>query len=785
MGMALDFTPNIHSVYFNSLRQNPSYSNILWQGQKYLNKNPFDATKDLRAEQKIKAALTVLQNGINKERATEQQYTQNLIKSIKNPEISTVFSQKLKSIFNGNDFDYIEFINLINSILLGTENYQAVLSLEKKRLANLDDIYKKLIDTTDKTEEAIAEEQQKIRNIYLERHSLSNSEYSSHFANITPTIDYLLAQYISNISDKILRNKELGEIIKKQIISQQRNDQEVGTYILNNVIKQVNEQIPIIVKAALEDNAASIDELLEKIEIDQFSHIEINGQKVDFGISKKSVKNITINRKEKDLEKIISTKGNDLAKLLLEVAPKLNRQDQNNLIVNILNKKIKFNEKNDSSVFELIDKLQTLIEQLENAQSELKKIKDHGDRKGNRESIENIIQNNNDAIPKLKRRISAFVHGEIKALINAEVTDQAKVLAAEKIREILTPTVISITGPEYSELVDTVIQKVGTSIFTGPQNVKADTINIQLSLGSVRSAKKFEDKKIIKAVNAAFKNSESSFYQTFLNELPKAGQSTSYAQGRSAWQAAIRNQRRSVLKNLDFNAKTEDEQIKIMQQLAKQMQESIVVTETMKTFNQYNNDIGFLSGSLGSNAAVQVGNFAELFEKAGIPMDNKQQEWLITALVNCSPATIGEHNKQPLEKYLSLMAGFAVFDEGSAEIEMLANQAQQEYMDYSPQIMHLYKLNGMYFPGSYVLQRIYDNLEREAIEADNEITNNDGAIISSSASEELIGSHKQDSGAARWARVYEEAKEVTSISVAFLSGLMNVVDQLFAAFSNP
>ena len=30
------------------------------------------------------------------------------------------------------------------------------------------------------------------------------------------------------------------------------------------------------------------------------------------------------------------------------------------------------------------------------------------------------------------------------------------------------------------------------------------------------------------------------------------------------------------------------------------------------------------------------------------------------------------------------MAGFAVFDEGSAEVEMLANQASTEYAEYSP-----------------------------------------------------------------------------------------------------
>lgn len=781
--MPLDFTPDKNSVYFSSLQYYPEYSSVLQQGQSYLHKNPFDATKNARAEQKIQNALKILQDGIVKERAIEKQYTQNIIKGIKDKEIKKIFFEQFDKIFKDDNFDYMNFINLVNSILLGAENYQSILKLEEKRLGDLNTVYKNLIDTTNKTNEEIEDEQKQIRDIYLQRHSLSNSKYSEHFSKIIPTIDYLLAQYITNVSDKIFKDENLREIIKKQIISQQRNDQEVGTYILNNVMVQIDKEIPMIVQAALEDNAVSIENLLNQIEIDEFSHIEINGQKPDFGITEKKTKNITINRKEQDLEKIITTKGNNLAKLLLDVVPKLNRQDKDNPIVNILNKQINVSGK-DEQVFTLIEKLQKEISELEKAQKELKKIKTHGDKNNQRQNLETTINNKLDIIPRLKQRISSFVHSEIKSLINAEVTDQAKILAAEKIREILTPAIISITGPQYSELVDTAIQKVGTAIFTGPQNVKADTITIQLSLNnSSKSKKKLQDKNIIKSVDQALKQTQEDFYKNFFKGLPKAGQSTSYAKGRESWQKAVMTQKNSVLDKLEFANKTKSEQTKILRELAQQMKESIVVTETMKTFNQYNNDIGFLSGSLGSNIVAQVGNFAELFEKAGVPMSSSQQEWLVTALINCSPYTIGEYNKGPLEKYLSIMAGFAVFDEGSAEIEIIANKTKRDYLNYSPQIMHLYKLNGMYFPGSYVLSRIYDNLEKEAVEATSEIVNNDGAVISASASEELIGSHKTDEGLARWIRVYEGAKDVTSISVAFISGLFNIVQQLQDAFN--
>ena len=88
-----------------------------------MHKNPFDATKNARAEQKIKTALKILQDGIIKERATEKQYTQNIIKGIKDKQIKKAFFEDFDKIFGEDNFDYMRFINLINSILLGVDNY--------------------------------------------------------------------------------------------------------------------------------------------------------------------------------------------------------------------------------------------------------------------------------------------------------------------------------------------------------------------------------------------------------------------------------------------------------------------------------------------------------------------------------------------------------------------------------------------------------------------------------------------------------------------------------------
>lgn len=778
--MALDFMPDPRSVYFKSLFEHEGYEAILLQGINILDNNPFDIKQNDKAERRMMAALKVLKDGIEKEKNTEKQYIKNLINNISDITIKQAFTNLLNKI-TGESFNYIEFINLINSILLNSKNYLATLQLEQKRMYELDKIYKKLVDTSNKTEEEISQEEDEIRNIYLERHSMNNSKYSSFFTNITPTIDYLLAQYITNISNKIIKDKNSLKLIENQIASQKGNNQSIGTYILNNVIEQTQEAIPLIVNKALKNNAASLNELMEYIEVQEFSHIQINGEDVDFGVKNKTTKNIKIDQKAEKIEDKIKTSGDKLAKLLLEVEPNLNRADQNNILVNILNQRSvsKYDSaifKSGRSIFELIDTLRDEMEELEKNEIELSKIKNKKSKKY--DTISQKINSNKEIISRLKTRISRFVHSKIFRIIKKETEEQAKILAAKKIKEILTPSIISITGPQFSEIIDNYFQNVGENFFSGPKNAKADTITIQLSFN--QSDAKLQNNVILDAINNGLEGTETIFYDTFQEGLPKPGESTSFKKGYTAWFSAVATQRDKIIQNIKINNKTEEEKTKILEQVAIQMKNSIVVTETMKTFNQYNNQIGFLSGSLGPDIIQQINNFSELFEKAGVPISPQEQEWLITALINCSPHTIGTKNKEPIEKYLSAMAGFAVFDEGAAEIETIINDTQNLYIDYSPQIMHLYKLNGLYFPGSYILQRIHDNLQNYINNITSETINNDGAIIRATASEKLIGSHNQDNGVERWRRVYEAAQEntITSINVAFLSGLLNIVNQL-------
>ena len=799
----IDFTPDIRSVYFSSLSSHQGYEQIYTQGVNYLKLLPsLDIKHNKKANSKIKLAIKVLEDGIQKEQNTEEQYLKNLINSlssIKDKETQQALAKKISNIFSTKPIDYFAFIELLNTILMGSENYKKILELEQKRTEELTNSLNKLEENILKQEqekqgenynekESKEQLQESLRNTYLERHSFSNSNYSHYFSEITPTIDYLLSQYIVNITDKILKSADLKSKILAQIESKKGTNQEIGTYILNNIIDQTQKQVPKIVDATLRKTAVRIDDLIKEIDTSAFKEITINGESNDFGLKNKISKNIAVNKKTQEIQ----TKGNNLADTLLELLPTLNKFDTENELVNILNKKSTSRTgtaPESLSIFDLLRKLQEKIDDLNNNIIKLTELEGNGPKKRNNKQTRETAKKITDekkAIETLKRRISRFVHKELRKKIYQDTEKETQILAAKKIKEMLTPSIVAMSGPQFSEIIDNFLQQAsnGATFFSGPYNTKADTVTIQIT--PQENTLNFPSSKITSIINTALSDNVNNFYTTFQENLPGPGEATSFKQGKQAWHTAVKQTRKKILSELKKNEKENIKTPETLKLVAERMRSTIVVTETVKTFNQYYNEIGFLSGSIGPNIQQQINNFAELFSEAGVPMSSSEQDWLITALVNCSSNTLGEKNRDPIEKYLSVMAGFAVFDEGSAEIELIAGRTVNEYTKNSPQIMHLYKLNGLYFPGSFILQRIHENLDKYLTEAEDEILNNDGAVIRATASEKLIGNHNQDSGQERWSRVYNAAQDnsITSISVAFLSGLFNIVEQLYTNIFN-
>ena len=165
--------------------------------------------------------------------------------------------------------------------------------------------------------------------------------------------------------------------------------------------------------------------------------------------------------------------------------------------------------------------------------------------------------------------------------------------------------------------------------------------------------------------------------------------------------------------NLDPNS----EEVKklrsnMRQRILKTLRDSFYVSTTVKTYNQYDNNIGFLGGSLGTTPFEQLTRLSDIFESAGIPLSGSDMAWLLGAITNCSPiSVIGDKDKNSIEHYLGAMAAFALFDEGAAEATLATMEEEVRNKQTVPSILHLYKVNGIFVPGSYVLQEVANELE--------------------------------------------------------------------------
>ena len=152
--------------------------------------------------------------------------------------------------------------------------------------------------------------------------------------------------------------------------------------------------------------------------------------------------------------------------------------------------------------------------------------------------------------------------------------------------------------------------------------------------------------------------------------------------------------------------KSAEEIAKRRSEILGSLSDSFFVSSTMKTYNQYQNDIGFKGGSIGADLMEQLTNMNEIFTAAGLEIAPDDMDWLLGAIINCSPVSIvGERNKNIIENYLGSLAAFSLFDEGVAELEIIdaLNNPAKSPINSAPNILHLYSVNGLYVPGSYVL----------------------------------------------------------------------------------
>lgn len=426
--------------------------------------------------------------------------------------------------------------------------------------------------------------------------------------------------------------------------------------------------------------------------------------------------------------------------------------------------------------------------------------------------------NFNRFVGALKSKTSKILRHRLDAAITKQKTPQEQHDLFNMLQEGLENIHISVGGPVYSEILQGIQQELqgikGTKSFhTGKLNLKNDFITVTCffptnAFGDLTA--NFQNKRItaimdnleeeladiqeryaIAIRNQLEKNLRKARDNKDYNEFNKVGQEYAKATqlAKEMEEEADKAINTAIQRLNDIKRKTREAGTAALQLEAKResflatLKNSCITSSTMKTYNTYQNDIGFVGGSIGSTLTEQLDHLDDIFSAAGAPLSKLDKDWLISAIYNTSRlSVVGEHNKNIIENYLGSLATFALFTEGANELAMLQNDANT-IKPLNADYLHLYKLNGIYFPGSYVLTTVIEQVSTMLNLASTAISKNNykGIIIVNDVNYNMIPNNLPGATELEkkpWQQVAARANASVSLKVLFMAGLLDIVNNL-------
>lgn len=183
---------------------------------------------------------------------------------------------------------------------------------------------------------------------------------------------------------------------------------------------------------------------------------------------------------------------------------------------------------------------------------------------------------------------------------------------------------------------------------------------------------------------------------------------------------------------------------------------------------------GFSGAAFGENINEQLSIIQEAMGKS--ILSDSDIEWLRFAMLNAGTGAIGRNNKTSLEDYFSAMTGFFMFND--AQLMFQEGIQNIGYNDEGVNDIHLYVLNNLYVPSSFILQRTYDALLQ--VETDILSTTTRGGGIN-------IKLHTYNDGPINlddkltisdWEKTSKEAMIKTKLEMHFLVGFLDILNNI-------
>lgn len=427
----------------------------------------------------------------------------------------------------------------------------------------------------------------------------------------------------------------------------------------------------------------------------------------------------------------------------------------------------------------------------------------------------------------LKARASYKIKNVIIAELKAEQAQGKNFQSLLKLyKEGLEGMTISITGPSFQEVRDNIFHLNEKGMITNfNPNVtisrKNDSVVMVVKLNDEEIAAKMgsatQENAVSIVTNTVNDNHDNfaqdynnGFTEYFMKELKKLDKDPGLNRNSPAKNAELFfNWYRAQEKGLDntnkllnkFNApirkleqqlrkegKTEEEIKEARINVLNSLKDTFFISSTMKTRVQYQKDLGFGGGSIGSDLLQQILNIADIFEEAGQPLEDDDIDWLYSSIINCFPGSIvSERNKDTIQNYIGALAAFLLFDEGGAELQIINNleaEIQDAAMTNSPSILHLYNVNGIYVPGSVVLERTWQDLDECLTQCKlaTRLKNHGASVMIHNPLTETNIPNRGTKGKIvdknPWKTIALRANKDVSIKVMFLGGLLDILNSM-------
>lgn len=549
-------------------------------------------------------------------------------------------------------------------------------------------------------------------------------------------------------------------------------------------------------------------------------------RKAQMSSSRKLVASIFV--KENDL-KDMRTIINNIENQIKQIERAIKKGDKEyTLILNRANQSEKKNLKENSFTLKIENGKITNLNELASILNEYSSISGFGNDKLRVDSLKGMVTNLKSKFSKkVAKKLENLIENGINLNNNKSIKNSGKV--KEVLQKGLENIKVQVSGPKLSELAQFLtLEQQGDTVklvWTGPHNGKNDTVEITITTPTMEIKKELTNifsinidnlnSNIMQVYSEAQKEMAENMGMELINSVNSLVDKHQYHQYDTIANGVLKREADILSLNEDSvkmlqkmpkvqellnltranNSNLSEEELRQKEkQLLKSLLDFFFISSTVKTYNNYSNEYGFLGGSLGADVIEQLDTLNKFFTAAGAPIAKEDMDWLIGAIINCSShSVVGTQYKQTIEDYLGSIAVFSLFDEGMLETLAITNikeRIEQPIASTSMRIMHLYRLNGGYYTGSYVLSRARTYLEKyisTIISLPETIPQRAGVAILGGG---VTPNDLPNKGLSEptefdpWGKISGLAKGRAKIQVLFMAGLLQTLSKINSEINN-